>query len=409
MPVDNLNDKLARNANNLAGKIYSTSINTSIWNKMVVKEEWQAGISDTQKVLTVERNLPANIDTWSDIAPNNDSNTCALAADVIPRGFTERSHALVQKAVESDRICVADGRNAYMVNEQIRKMFMNLRHVVAYTWKRRAMLEYFNVAEHKVVAANGLPFADSHMPTIAATSKLTQQILNKYYTYLIQNSAELDGGSLGMADGRPQFILVTDMETSDELMRANGTQDAFLWNSKRVPELLAPLGVDRAFRGFYHVIDNLPRRYTFANDTWTEVQPYETVNATTGSKAKLSQAYIEAPYTDSVIFLPSVMSFQHPRPISTLGSGTKFDARSYVGDFKWLNEIDVNPDSPTYNPDGEWGFYRAKLISSTKPIHPQFGIVIRHLRCPSDIGALACPESTAGDVSDLDSGESFFV
>jgi len=280
-----LNDKLARNTSNLAGKIYSTTVNTSVWNKMVPKEEWQGGLSDSQRVLTVERNLPANIDEWTNVTVNNGStNTCALAADIIPRGNTERSYALVAKAQESDRICVNDTRNAWQVEEQIAKMFNNLKRVVAYTWKRRAMTEYTRIAANKVIATHGLPYNDTDFPGIAATSTLTQKILNIYYQYLLQLGAPEDGGMIGRMDGRPQFILITDMATSDEIMREDGNVNAFLWNDARVKELLGPLGVDRSFRGFTHVVDTLPRRYTFAGGVYTEVQPYEEVAASTGTK-----------------------------------------------------------------------------------------------------------------------------
>lgn len=403
-----LNDRLARNTNNLAGTIYATTINRSVWNKLIPKEEWTNGLSDTQRALTVERNLPNNIDDWSAVAVNSGTNTCAIVGDQVPDGNTERTYSLVQKAQESHRICVNDTRNAYMVNEQIKKAFNNLRNVVQYTWKRRAILEYTRVSEYKVIAANGLPFNDADFPAIAPTSTLTQKILNIWYQYLIQNSAELDGGSFGMAEGRPQFILITDMETSDAIMRETNTTNAFLWNDKRVEELLAPLGVERPIRGFYHSIDNLPRRYTFAGGVWTEVQPYETVAASNGTKAKLSPAYIAAPYTDSVIFVPSVMSFLHPQPISSVGSGTSFQPQTYVGDFQWLNVQNVDSTSPYYNPDNSWGFYRALMMSATKPVHPEFGIVIRHLRCPHDIGATTCT-GTAGVDSALGSGDSFFV
>lgn len=404
-----LNDKLARNENNLAGKIYKTTINRSIWNKLVQKEEWTNGLSDTQRVLTVERNLPSNIDTWADVSVNSDSNTCAITGDIVPRGNTERTYSLVQKAQESDRICVNDTRNAWMVSEQIKKTFENLRNVVAYTWKRRAMLEYTRIAEHKMVAANGLPENDTTFPAIAPTSVLTQKMLNIVYQYLINNAAEEDGGSLGRMDGRPQFILVTDMATSDDIMREDGNVNAFLWNDKRVKELLGPLGVDRSFRGFTHVVETLPRRFTFEGGVWAEVSPYVEVAATTGVKRKLSPDYMAAPYTESVVYLPSVMSMLHPRPISSVGSGTSFTPQTYVGDFKWLNVQNVDSTSPYYNPDNSWGFYRALMMSSTKPIHPEYGFAIRHLRCPSDIGAQACPESTAGASSDLGSGDSFFV
>jgi hypothetical protein len=404
MAYPDLNQILVAEENRIGEKIYRKSLNTSVWNTLVPKEAWPDGLSDSIQVMTVERNLPENIDTWSELAANEDSNNCIPTADVVPTGQTLRSFNLSQKALESPEICVNDTRNAFKTAEQIRMMYENLTKVVRYTWKRRAMLEYFRLAEHKIVAANGLPESSSHMPTLAATSMLTQGILNKVYTWLISDNAEDDGGSLGRADGAPQFVLITDMETSDSILREDATNNAFLWNAKRVPELLQPLGVERAFRGFYHVKDVLPRRFTFAGGVWTEVQPYETAAATKGTKAKLSPEYMAAPFTDSYVFLPSVFSFMVPQPISTKGSGTSWKAQSYMGDFKWLNIQDrVN------NPDNSIGFYRALLQSGSKPVHPEFGFVIRHLRCPSDIGAQACPVSTAGASSDLDSGESFLV
>ena len=403
-----LNDKLARNTENLAGAIYKTSFPKSVFTAMIPKEEWTDGISDTQKVLTSERNLPDNIDDWTEITVNAGGNSCAIAGDIIPRGSTERSYSLSQKPIESDRICVNDGRNAYNPQEQIKNTYFNMRQAIAYAWQRRGKLEYTNIAEHKVVATHGLPYDDTAMPGIAATSILTQEILNTYHQFLLLNGAEEDGGSLGMQDGVPQFILCTDAVTSDTLMRAES--NAFLYDPKRVPDLLKPLGVNRAFRGFYHTIDLLPRRYTFAGGVYTEVMPYESAAATTGTKQKVSAAYMAAPFTDSVIFLPSVMSFKHPRPISTFGSNTKFDPQTYVGDIQWLNVQNVDPSSAYYNPDNSWGFYRALLASASKPVAPQFGIVIRHLRCPNDIGHTACPtDAENGASSLLGSGDSFFV
>lgn len=401
---ETLNDRLARNETALAGKILKSSLNDSVWNKLVPKEAWPKGQADTLQVLTVERNLPANIDAWSAVTPNSSSNTCVPIADVVPRGHTVRNYAIVQKAIESDPICVSDTLNAYMVNDQIKMMYENLRDVTSYTWKRRGQLEYFEVSENKIVVAPGLPTASSHMPTIASTSVLTQKVLNRIYVQLISNSAHRDGGSLGMQDGRPQFILITDMETSDDILREDTTNTAFLYNEKRVPELLAPLGVDRAFRGFYHSIDNLPRRFNFVDGDWVEEMPYEDAQASVGTKAVLRPEYLAAPFTDSYVYLPSVMTFVVPPVVTSVGSGTSFGSQSYVGEFKWHNEY-----HKTDNPDRAIGYYRAVLKSGTKPVRPQFGFVIRHLRCASDLGLQACAASDIGASSDLGSGEEFFV
>lgn len=399
-----LNDRMARNEFALAGEINRTSLNTSIFNKLIIKEPWPNGMSDILQTVTVERNLPANIDAWTAIAPNDGTNTCVPVADVVPRGHTTRQYSLEQKAIESDNICVEDGRNAYQVNDQIRAMFDNLRKAVAYAWKRKAQLSYVDVSQNKIVVHDGLPVSASHFPTIAPTSPLTQKVLDKIYMQLISNSAQLDGGSLGMADGRPQFILVTDAETSNDIMEETKITQAFLYNDKRVPELLSPLGVDRAFKGYYHTIENLPRRFNFVGNAWVEVLPYATVAADVGFKAQLRTEYMQAPYTESYVYLPSVFHFVVPNSITSFGSGSSFMSQDYIGEIKWHNEYDRQD-----NPDRTYGYYRAVMKVGVKAIRPEFGFAIRHLRCRGDLDLRSCESADIGATRDLESGESFLI
>ena len=403
MPT-NLNQIFVQEENRISERIYKKSINTSVWNTFIAREAWPNGMSDTIQVMTVERNLPDNLDVWETLAANENSNNCVPTADVVPTGQTLRSFNLAQKALESAEVCTNDSRNVVAVSEQIRVMYENLTNVVRYTWKRRAQKEYTRISEHKMVATAGLPENASAFPTIAATSVLTQGILNKIYSWLIADSAEMDGGSLGKVNGAPVFILATSMETSDAILREDPNTNAFLWNNARVPELLQPLGVDRTFRGFAHTIDALPPRYDFVDGAWVEIQPYLSAAASKGTKAKLNPAYMAAPFEDSFVFLPSVFTFMVPQPISTIGSGTSWKPQTYMGDFKWLN-IQHRTD----NPDNSIGFYRALLQSGSKPVHPEFGFVIRHLRCWDDFGSQACATVDAPASSDLGSGDSFFV
>jgi hypothetical protein len=188
------------------------------------------------------------------------------------------------------------------------------------------------------------------------------------------------------------------------IIQETNTREAFLYNDKRVPELLAPLGVDRYVRGYYHTIEKMPRRFTFSGGVYTEVLPYETVDADIGSKAKLRTAYLQAPFTESFVFLPTVFSFVVPNAITSVGSGTSFEAQNYIGELKWHNEYDRQD-----NPDRNIGHYRAVMKSGLKPGHPQFGYAIIHLRCPDDLGLTACASTDGGDSSDLGSGDYFAV
>lgn len=404
MATYTLNDIFQREENRIGEKIFRRSINTSVWNKLIPKETWPNGMGDSIQAITIERNLPDDTDTWEDVVTSG-SGDCVPTEYEVPSGSTTRSYALEQKALTSEDVCVDTTRGAFRVKEQTRLMFRNLTRAVSYVWKRKALTQYSSLAEHKMIATHGFPENASSFPAIAATSILTQKMLNRVYQNLIHDSAEEDGGSLGMADGRPQFILITDAETSDAILEETRNTNAFLYNSNRVPELLAPLGVDRAIRGFYHVIDNLPPRWNFAGGAWTEVPPYESLAASKGTKSKISHAYREAAYTDSFVFLPSMMNFLVPQPISTVGSKTKWNPQAYMGEFKWLNIADR-----TDNPLNQIGFYYALLQVASKPCYPDFGYVIRHLRCPADLDHTACDETGSEAASSLlGSGDSFFV
>lgn len=405
MSAPNLNDIFVRDENRIGGEIHRRTINSSVWLKLVPKEAWPDGMSDVIQVLTVERNLPDNIDTWSSIAsPNDNSNNCVPTPDEIPSGQTLRSFNLSQKAVKSERICVNDTRNAYRTAEQVKAMYANLTAVVKYIWQRRAKVEYSRLAEHKMIAAAGLPEGEAAFPIITPTSILTQGILDKIYVDLIAESAELDGGSLAMIDGAPQFILVTDMETSKRIRTEDNTLNSFLYNNKRVPELLQSMNVSNAWMGYFHMLDNLPRRWNLTGGVWVEVAPYEEVATSRGTKLKISDAWRSAPFMDSYVFLPSVFSFVVPKPITTVGSGTEFTAQQYMGDFTWLNW--GNDDT---NPTRSHGYYHALLQSGSKPVHPEFGYVIRHLRCPGDFGAQECPETDPVNALDLSGSDSYFA
>jgi hypothetical protein len=72
-----------------------------------------------------------------------------------------------------------------------------------------------------------------------------------------------------------------------------------------------------------------------------------------------------------------------PSPITSAGQGTTFDPVSYRGDFRFLNIKDL-----ATNPDGSWGKFRGVLANGAKPVHPEFGYVIRHRRVDANFSML---------------------
>ncbi len=63
------------------------------------------------------------------------------------------------------------------------------------------------------------------------------------------------------------------------LSKSRGFRDDIRYNNAMVGELVKPLGVERSFRGFYHLIDDLAPRYTDGSDgAITRVEPYTVTN-----------------------------------------------------------------------------------------------------------------------------------
>jgi hypothetical protein len=134
------------------------------------------------------------------------------------------------------------------------------------------------------------------------------------------------------------------------------------------------------------MIDDFLPRWNLTNGAWVRVRPYiATSGATKGTKFDINPAYETATYEDTILFHTDVFTNLVPKPITAPGGNTKFDAVSYMGEFKWRN-IPNKAD----NPDGTIGFFRAILSSGSKPIRPEWGYVIRHLRCSTPLALAGC-------------------
>ena len=129
------------------------------------------------------------------------------------------------------------------------------------------------------------------------------------------------------------------------------------------------MGIEKSFRGFYHLIDDLAPRFTHSDDdgtgTLTRVQPY----TATAGVITLNASYETATYEAAYVLHMDVMESQIPEPISG-SNGLTFDPVNYRGKFNWKNIPSVD-----LNPDGTIGFFRGVLASATKPIKTEFGYV----------------------------------
>ena len=421
MPCTNIENLLITESGRIGADIYRKTLNTSPWTTLVKQEAWPDEMGVSVSVLIYERTLPASGGsiTFTDIGYNaNTTNanqviapaagfglnggnnnyysgansaspgTCAVPGDNLNFAQTLRTYNLQQAAINSPDICLNDLRFPVRRQEQLRNIMSVLSENTQYAWENRYRDEYVRLANYNVnanqtelLAASGQTkgsFSTSNLPT----SRLTQGILRYFYSRLIRDGAGQN--AYGKENGAPVFLLITSPEASDDLIKLNADIRQDLRFAKP-SELIQPLGVERSYAGFYHLVDTMTPRYDFVGGAWVRRNPYATdANASKGTRYIPNPAYYTAEYEDSIIFHPDVFTSLVAKPISSTGA-MAFDPQSYRGDFRWRNI-----PSRDCNPDGTIGFFRAIFSSGSKPVRPELGVVIRHKRCAADFGLVGC-------------------
>ena len=305
-----------------------------------------------------------------------------------------KPYTLRRATVESPKISLEDLRYAVYRQDQLRAIMDLMTEATAYTWENRYRDEYERLAGNlvsaqttgsvvsSVVDGNGdgtsaQAFEDVSVAgamdlttsgvgntDISPDANISNALLDKVYYQNVRKGAGRD--AYGRENGRPVFAIVCSSEASYALQTESGFRDDVRYNAARVSELIAPLGVEKSFRGYYHMVDDLAPRYTIAAGVLTRVLPYTTASGIVADNA----AYEVAPIEAAFILHSEVMESQIPNPFSG-SNGLSFNATDYKGKFNWLNIAHEDK-----NPDGTTGFFRGILASASKPIKTEFGYVV---------------------------------
>lgn len=304
-----------------------------------------------------------------------------------------RSYKIKRAVIESPRINVDDLRYAAHRSDQLRAVIDNLADASRHTWAERYRDEFDRLSENVVIAGNTTSVASTFNSTATNSGKaltellgtgsgnllagnsgsdgvtvaagISNALLDKIYFQMIRKGASQ--GAYGRENGRPVFGLVCSSEASYDIMTQDGFRDDVRYNNALVGELVKPLGVERSFRGFYHLVDDLAPRYTDGSSgAITKVDPYTVANGIT----TVNSSYDSAEYEVAFVIHPEVYECQIPQPF-TGTAGLTFDPVNYSGDFKW-----TNIQSEHANPDGTIGFFRGILACASKPIKTEFGYAI---------------------------------
>jgi len=438
--VTAINTILAEEANRIGSDIYQHTLHTSPWLDLTKQSAFPDGMGYQLSTLVYDRAVATTAQNGNTAGVNftavgtlstggNQFNTSIVggqalddAADNVQggrgtgsndnRSYVQfgkqlKKYSLERGIIESPRISLEDLRFAAHRQDQLRAIMDVMTQVTRRSWENRYRDEYEKVAANLVpclasatpfltlvdnagdgtatdlfegVDLNGIKLNTSGAANadVTPTANISNAIMDKIYYRLVRAGAGTN--AYGRENGRPVFAAVMSSEASYRLMTESAAiRDDIRYNNSRVSELIAPLGVEKSFRGFYHLVDDLAPRFSYNGTTGiiSKVEP-ETV---TGGVAKPNPSYDSASYEAMYIMHPEVCEALIPNPLSG-SNGLTFNPVQYRGQFKWTNIL-----NEITNPDGTIGFFRGILASATKPIKTEFGYVVLFKRDDADPAA----------------------
>ena len=417
-----VNTILAEEANRIGKDIYSRTLHTSPWLDLTKQGAFPDGQGYTQQTLVYDRAIATTTAgggtagvNWSTLGSAFSGTSIADAqepgtmkdfqggrgdgqdvSDNDPAGTDRRSYvqfgkklkpySLKRAVIESPKISLEDLRFAAHRQDQLRAIMNIMTEVTRNTWENRYRDEFELISDNLVLckttgtvitgAREGLTLTDLDVDASSddgvsdITANISNAILDKVYFKQVRGGA--GANAYGRENGRPVFSVVLSSEASYALQTEDGFRDDIRYNNSKVSDLIAPLGVEKSFRGFYHLIDDMAPRYNFVagTDKLARVEPYNVAAGVATPNADYETATHEAAF----VLHPEVCEALIPNPMSG-SNGLSFDPVNYRGKFDWKNIV-----SEITNPDGTIGFFRGVLASATKPIKTEFGFVIVYLR-----------------------------
>ena len=437
--VDNINTILTQEAGRIGQDIHKATLHTSPWMDLIKQATFPEGMGYTLNTLIYDRALPItpldkDLGDGSGQSVGTDWSALGVTQASASRGFTGgqtettaslptedanvniidfskqlKSYSLSRAVIESPRINVEELRYAAHRAEQLRAIMDLLKESTRQSWEDRYRQQYDQICDNVVYAkaaasrfTTGAEGKATHGPSgdlldiddtalttggdgtdndaIDTDANISNALLDKIYFQLVRKGA--GNNAFGRENGRPVFTLVCSSEASYQLMTEAGFRDDVRYNNAKVSDLIAPLGVEKSFRGFYHLIDDMAPRFnlTLSSEKLVNVPVYDV--DVTNNKVQINAAYDSADVEVAYILHQDVMESLIPAPIGNV-NGLAFDPVSYKGDFKWTNIPDVQR-----NPDGTIGFFRGIMASASKPIKTDFGYVILFKRSSSTPAAV---------------------
>jgi hypothetical protein len=391
MACGNIYDAFKVASEHLGEEIYRRASFSSIWGNLIPKGEFPKHVGLTKTVFEMGNAYPtADERTWDSytLATGSNKGACGYNFEDYTVGFEELSYSPTHFQMRGPLLCKDDLNFDHLAPQFLNGYVEELTKLVQTEYDNKLMKEYYTKVP-KAVMTSAFPIsaAGASLTLAQATSDLTQEALDKAYIHLIHKRASNpdSNGFVSLANGGPLFTLYLGMEASQAIILNNADFRDDLRQGSMNSELFRRLGADTAIKGFRHVINPLPPRFSYASGAYTRVNTFSNVSGTKGVYQDINPNYLDpstAPYEAAFVMSPDVMSWDWVRPDNQVGS-TRWEPQSYMGDWKFITGPEAcASDGSGYDPFHKNGRHIAEMAGAAKPgANRSAGLMILYKRC----------------------------
>lgn len=382
--MSNLNNIFSADTTRLQGRVYQLLRAKGRVAALIKKENFPDGIGYNPITVNTLRSNPVGGSGWVTVAQEDGTaNNCQPDPSVVTPALSTIAYTIEQQMTKSATICLTDARFGYMFQEQVKNNRENFVATIVDTWEDRSKYWFQYWSGHKIINnVSQTEGTGTSFPNVEATGIASQEQLDPLWTRIMQ-----DGGGeepYAMSNGAACIPAIMSPEAHRNIIKGSSSvredfRFAQMGKGYEGAQLLQSWGVDKPYGGFMHVIDYRMPRYNFVNGAYVEVPYYTTAAATIGTQTILNPDYESANFEVIYLFHPEAVIRQTPKPLGSVGSGTRFLATNYNGDIVWRNI-----PNETTNLFENQGVYAAQLMAAFKPTTKRnyaYSLMVR--RCPT--------------------------
>ena len=392
MACANIYDAFKVATQHLGDELYRRATFSSIWSNLVPRGEFPKHVGLTKSVFEMGNSYPTTDErTWDSYTLANGSNAgaCAYNFTDYTVGYDELTYSPSHFQLRGPLLCKDEMNFSHLAPQFLNGYVEELTKLTQVELDNKLMKEYYDkVPKAVMTAAFPITAAGAGLTALPeASSDLTQEALDKAYVHLVHKRATNpdSNGFVSLDNGGPLFSLYLGMEASQAIILNNSEFRKDLREGAMNSELFRNLGANTSVKGFRHIINPLPPRFTFSGGTYTRVNTFADVSGSKGTYQDINPSYLDestAPYEAAFVLSPDVMSWDWVRPDNQVGS-TRWEPQSYMGDWQFITGDEAcASDGSGYDPFQKYGRHIAEMSGAAKPgSNRSAGLMILFKRC----------------------------